>query len=127
MRGGPFAKIRITDLLEGNAMKDNFNLEDALKRCRIDPGPRVKRSVLERFARVYGRRAAPAGPFRMWRRPVPAYLATAVVVVAVFMSFFAGRTSQPQRSSMTGQMFVEERDTLALYELEWETARRDLF
>jgi hypothetical protein len=50
-----------------------------------------------------------------------------VVIAAAFVSYFAGRSSQPPRSSMTTQGLVEARDTLTLYELDWETARSEFF
>lgn len=106
-------------------MNDDIDIEEVLKRHRIDPGPQVKRSVLSRFALAFGntRPEGTAGSF--WKRPVPLYVAAAAFIIAVGLSFFAGqRMAPPERQLEPSQ---ETYSTITHEEVQWEVAPNDLF
>lgn len=115
-------------------MKKDFDIEEELKNYRIDLSRRVKRSVMNRYARKFGQRSP---RLSFWRRPIPVYLGALLIAAAVVASFFAGRASLPRRSSMTGPFLTRDQGTNFPREpfvgkppgrdLKWEPASRDLF
>ncbi len=104
-------------------MNEDIDIEDVLKRYRGAPSSRVKRSVLSRFIHTFGSRSSVG----FWRRPIPLYVATAIVVIAVGLSFFAGRkTFQHELQPTVLYEYVPERDVTTTQELKWEVAHNDL-
>lgn len=108
-------------------MKDDFDIEDALRRYRIDPSSRVKRSVLSRFTDTFGARSVAGRPIAFWKRPVPVYLVTAIIIIAAGLSFFAGQ-KMPQREKEPSVLHerLQETEMTKTQELKWEVAHNDL-
>ena len=104
-------------------MNENIDIEHVLKRYRGAPSSRVKRSVLSRFIHTFDSRSSVG----FWKRPIPLYVATAIVVIAVGLSFFAGRKmfQQELRPTVLYET-VPEGDVITTQELKWEVARNDL-
>ena len=108
-------------------MNDHNDLEKGLKNFRHRPDPQVRRSVMARFRdTVDPARAAKRSTF-FWARPIPLYLAAAVVFVAIGLSFFAGR-QVPLASSPTGTFQDSALDSTFVLpqEMLWEPARNDI-
>ena len=108
-------------------MNDHRDIEKTLKRFRHRPDPRVRRSVMARFSDTLGpARAGGRGSF-FWTRPVPLYLAAAVLVVAAGLSFFAGRQvtlAVAPADTFRGSALDT---TLTLpQEMLWESAQNDI-
>ncbi len=108
-------------------MRDDIDIEEGLRRFHGDPGPEVKRSVLARFSRRFGN----GGPVRdktsFWRKPIPLYVATAGVIIAVGLSFLAGqRTASSQRSPEGLRDAVQTENAGSTREVKWEAAPNDL-
>ncbi|UCH83946.1 MAG: hypothetical protein JSW50_16150 [Candidatus Latescibacterota bacterium] len=110
-------------------MKNDFDIEDTLKRFRHEPDSRVKRSILGRFSQ---RAAALSGPGFL-RRPVPLYLAAAQIVIALCLGFFVARSlplsEKVSISDDKGSTRMEPAQTPAqavAAELEWEVAPNDI-
>ncbi len=103
-------------------------IEDLLMRFRNEPSARVKRAVLARYAERYGRgRHVATGAIRLSRKPVPLYVAAALVVVAAGLSFMGGqRLSRPER--IAGSASIAAQDSLAREVLDrsWHYAPRDV-
>ena len=72
-------------------MNDRMDIEKQLKGFKHQTDPGLRRTVLDRFERTVppGGRVRWRGMF--WARPVPLYLAAAVLLLAVGLSFMAGR------------------------------------
>lgn len=109
-------------------MRDDIDIEEALKRFENEPGPEVKRSVMARFSqRFRGRQPAPnAAAF--WKKPVPLYAAAAVIVVAVGLSFVAGRKTSGPRfvPAVAPGEPARALNTGVAPEVRWEAAPSDL-
>jgi hypothetical protein len=74
------------------------DVEDLLVRLRVGPDARVKRAVLSRYAELYGRGRGEADGLGVWRRPVPLYVAAAIVLLATGLSFVGGlKVSRSER------------------------------
>jgi len=109
-------------------MNTKLNIEELLKRFRSEPGPRVKRAVLSKYAERCGRTrgAANAAPF--WRRSVPLYFAAALIVVIAGLSFVGGQTlSRREGSPKDSSIIVQDTLTDAAPEQQWYCAPSDLF
>jgi len=110
-------------------MKNDFDIEDALRNYRHEPGPQVKRSVLSRFVR---RNASRAGSGFL-RRPVPLYLAAAQIVIALGLGFAVARvlplsdagTVSKQNRPVQAETGREPSDSIAA-DLTWEIAPNDV-
>jgi hypothetical protein len=109
-------------------MSKKPTIEDLLMRFRNDPSAHVKRAVLARYAERYGRgRHGATGATRLWRKPVPLYVAAALVVVAAGLSFVGGqRFSRPER--IAGSAPIAAQDSLVREALDqsWHYAPRDV-
>ena len=107
-------------------MNEDIDIEEVLNRYGNDPSVRVKRSVMSRFIRTLGNRGSSKGRIRFWHRPVPLYLATALVVIAVGLTSFIGRKIMPQEQRPgVRHESVQENDITATRELKWEVAHSD--
>jgi hypothetical protein len=123
-------------------MRDDFDVEDVLRRYKAEPGARVKKEVLSRFAGMRGnearlteardtgtretgtaRRRAPG----WWKRPVPLYAAAAALVIVMGFSFAAGerRARVERQSSMAGDTLQTE-NTRGAADTKWVAAENDL-
>ena len=108
-------------------MNDHRDIEKTLKRFRHRPDPRVRRSVMARFSDKLGPTRAGGRAVFFWTRPVPLYLAAAALVVAVGLSFFAGR--QIPLAEVPADTFRSSAldTTLVLpQEMLWEPAQNDI-
>jgi hypothetical protein len=114
-------------------MRNDLDIEDALKKYRHKPGSRVKRSVLTRFADRTRHRVTP-GIRGLWRKPVPLYLAAAQIVIALAFGFFVAQilpfsklgSKPPQDRPLQVEAGEQSPDTIAAKELTWEIAPNDL-
>jgi hypothetical protein len=115
-------------------MNDDMDIEKMLKQYKSDPGPRVKQSVMNRFVGVHRNRFAGAhggealsGEGRLWKRPVPLYIFAAGVILAIGLSFFAGRmTSLSQQRRTTSMEALPAAHEDSLQNIEWQVAPNDL-
>ena len=105
------------------------HIEELLMRFRSEPGARVKRAVLARYAERYGhRRWRGAGTVGLWRRPVPLYVATALVLVATGLSFMGGqKLSRPERIAPRASNATQDSLAGTVLEQSWHYAPRDVF
>jgi hypothetical protein len=107
-------------------MTDDMDIEKMLKQYRSDPGPQVKQSVMNRFAGVHGD-GTPIREDRLWVRPVPLYIFAAGLILAIGLSFFAGRITSPAQHSRTTSMEVlPSAYEDSLQDIEWQVAPNDL-
>lgn len=108
-------------------MRDDIDIEEALKRFESEPGPEVRRSVLARFSQRSGGRRPASGAAGFWKKPVPLYAAAVCVVVAVGLSFVAGqRTAAIQKPPETLRQPARTLNAGSAPELKWEVAPNDL-
>jgi len=123
-------------------MKDDMDIEKTLKQYRSDPSPHVKQSVMNHFASKHGDRreanhgkhpagfdggANSAGTGRWWRRPVPLYIFAAGVVLAIGLSFVAGRMTSITHDSSHERTAVQPASySVDLEDIQWETATNDV-
>ena len=103
-------------------MKRDSDIERLLMRYASDPGPEVKRSVLDRFSRTIATRRSPGHAVGFWKRPIPLYVAAVGVVLALGLSFFAGRWA----ASPMAPERVESNQPAAAPAVTWEAAVNDL-
>jgi hypothetical protein len=102
-------------------MKRDSDIERLLKRYPSDPGPEVKRSVLDRFSRAFASRRSPGHGVRFWNRRIPLYAAAAGVILALGLSFLAGRwAAGHERPEIT------DANRPATTTVTWEPAANDL-
>jgi hypothetical protein len=104
-------------------MNDDIDIEEVLKRYRSDPGAKVKQAVLSRFTQVFGGARPVKNGVRFWTRPIPLYVAAATIIIAVALSFFAGRRMSPSDRQLGPS---QETYSTAIQEVEWEAAPNDL-
>ena len=71
-------------------MNRKLDIEDLLMRFRIVPGERVKRAVLARYAERFGCPRGARGT-KSVLRPVPIYVAIALILLAAGLSFVGGQ------------------------------------
>ena len=108
-------------------MKNDIDIEDLLKRYRSDPSQRVRRAVMSRFRETYGRGEEVGRPTVFWRRAVPVYLVTVIIIIAAGVSFFAGwRIPQEKRTQEGLQEPLQKTEITDVQELKWEVAENDI-
>jgi len=108
-------------------MTNDIDIERALRRFKTEPGAGVKRSVMSRFALGFDTEPSSGSAFRFWERPVPFRLAAAMLVIAVGLSFAAGRMMHrriPQADSLGGAIW--EQGALATEQVSWHVTPADL-
>jgi|WetSurMetagenome_2_1015567.scaffolds.fasta_scaffold28788_4 hypothetical protein len=109
-------------------MNRKLDIEDMLKRFRKEPDPRVKRAVLARYAERFDReQRATARAERLWRRPVPLYMAAALAIVVAGISFIAGQKhSRPAHTARSESTAVQDSLANAVINQSWHFAPRDV-
>ena len=109
-------------------MNTKLNIEDMLKRFRIDPAPRVKRAVLSKYSERCGRASRGANAVPFWRRSVPLYFAAGLIVVIAGLSFFGGQKLSRREGSLKDSSIAMQ-DTLPdmAPEQQWYYAPSDIF
>ncbi|MDD3642886.1 MAG: hypothetical protein PHQ19_05435 [Candidatus Krumholzibacteria bacterium] len=107
-------------------MNGKIDIERLLMRIRTGIDPRVKRAVLSRYDQRFGSAQGSAGTVRLWRRPVPFYLAAAAVLAVAVLSFAGGRRF-PHAERVATTPAAVSRDSLASAEpeQEWRFTQRD--
>ena len=105
-------------------MRDDFDVEDTLRRYRTEPSARVKRTVRDRF----GEMRDPGPKHRgFWKRPIPLYAAATALAIVVGLSFAAGRTTSRDGYRTGSSTQPAGQDTLMTsVEIEWVPAENDL-
>ena len=108
-------------------MRDDFDIEDALRRHRCDPSPRVKQSVLAELDRTRRHGSIHRGAAGFWKRPVPLYVAAAALVIVVGLAFAAGRMTSwtDRQSGLSGEPSREKND-ITSRDIHWVAAENDL-
>ena len=107
-------------------MSKEIDIEGLLKRAPIGSDPRVKRAVLSRYAQRYGKARGSAGMNPFWRKPVPLYLATALVLVIAALSFLGGRRfPRPEHAAESRATAAQDSPAGAGYEQLWHFTQRD--
>jgi hypothetical protein len=108
-------------------MKDDMDIEKLLKQYRSDPSPRVKQRVMNRYGRIHGGGRPFARDKRWLTRPVPFYLFAVGILVAIGLSFFAGKMTSPQQNQQSSVMDAQPASIEdELKEVQWEVAPNDL-
>ncbi len=108
-------------------MKDDMDIEKLLKQYRSDPGPGVKQSLMNHFRKIHGGGKPIAGGGRLWTRPVPLYYLAASVLIAIGLSFAAGRiTSASHSPRETVTETYPAPNELGLKDIHWQVAPNDL-
>jgi hypothetical protein len=109
-------------------MNRKLDIEDLLMRFRITPGARVKRAVLSRYAEHYRPARGAAGTMRGWRRPVPLYVAAALVVLAAGLSFIGGqKLSRSERTAESPSIAMQDSLIRVTLKQSLQFAPRDVF
>ncbi len=103
-------------------MKRDSDIERLLKRYPSDPGPEVKSSVLRRFSRAFATGRPPGHTVGFWKRPIPLYAAAVGVILALGLSFFAGRWA----ANPEGPERIDSYRPVAASTVTWEAAVNDL-
>jgi hypothetical protein len=108
-------------------MRDDFDVEDSLRRYRAEPSARVKQFVVTRFNEMRDPgttlRRAPS----FWKRPVPLYLAATALLILVGLSFAAGRsTSWGGDETGSSRRSAGEKNPATSPDIEWVAAENDL-
>jgi hypothetical protein len=108
-------------------MNDYHDIEKRLKEFKHQPDPGIRRSVLDRFAQTVGLAGSNRYSDPFWARPIPLYLAAAVLCVAVGLSFLAGRqltlADAPADTFRSGGL---DTTTTLPEEVLWQTAPSDI-
>lgn len=108
-------------------MNAKLDIEELLKRFRSEPSPRVKRTVLSRYAGRCGRARRVAGAAELWRKPVPLYFVAALIVVAAGLSFVGGqKLSRVERSAEESSAYMQDTLSGVAPEQQWQFAPRDV-
>ena len=108
-------------------MEDNHDIEDALKKSRLRPSPRVKKRVLSEFMRSHDAKHAQSVEPGFWKKPIPLYAVAASLVILVGLSFFAGqRTSQADNQPTASQQLSQPQEITTAQDITWRIAERDL-
>jgi hypothetical protein len=108
-------------------MNAKLDIEELLRRFRSEPNPRVKRTVLSRYAERCSRARGVAGAAELWRKPVPLYFVAALIVVAAGLSFVGGqKLSRAERSAEEASAYMQDTLTSAALEQRWQFAPRDV-
>jgi hypothetical protein len=109
-------------------MRDDYDIEDILKRHTGKPSARVKREVLGAFRQEHRSSESRRRSVGLWKRPVPFYMLAASLALFMALSFYAGkRTSRPVTEPFAPRDSVRERDAAGTLEITWSIAERDLF
>ena len=108
-------------------MRDDFDVEDVLRRYRTAPSARVKQAVLDHFSQMRGPGTHRRGALGFWTRPIPFYAAAAVLVILVGLSFAAGRsTSRAGDQARPSTSPTGENRLATSAEIQWVPAENDL-
>lgn len=113
-------------------MNRKLDVEDLLIGFRITPSARVKRAVLARYAERRGRTRGAAGRAvngaALLKRPVPLYLAAALVVIVAGLSFVGGqKLSRSQRPPESPSIAMQDSLIGAALRQSMQIAPRDVF
>jgi hypothetical protein len=109
-------------------MNRKLDIEDLLMRFRIIPGARVKRAVLAKYAERHGRARGGAGTINLWKRPVPLYLAAALIVLAAGLSFIGGqKLSRSERTAESPSIAMQDSLIRVTLKQSLQFAPRDVF
>jgi len=108
-------------------MRDDYDIEDAMRRYEAQPSARVKQSVLARFGAMRHAGTAHGSAPGFWKQRVPLYAVAAALVIVVGLSFAAGRSMSragDHGGSTTGP--ASEKSLTSSPAAEWVAAENDL-
>ncbi|MBI4721234.1 MAG: hypothetical protein HY770_08460 [Chitinivibrionia bacterium] len=112
-------------------MKDDYDderdIERMLKDAQVGPSERVKRSVLDGYARAFKGERVVEKRIGMLRRPIPLYLFLLSMITVAGLSFYsAEQMFRPPAGFAPLQESVQGQDSTAAESLTWTAAQRDL-
>ena len=108
-------------------MRDDYDIEDALKKSRLRPSPRVKKRVLSEFIRSHDAKHAQSVEPGFWKKPIPLYAVAASLVILVGLSFYAGqKTLRPESPPTVSQELSQPQEITTAQDITWRIAERDL-
>jgi len=108
-------------------MKKDIDIEELLKRHRIEPSARVKQSILARFVDTFERKESSGTILRFWKKSIPVYAALLIVIAAGLLSFYAGRNiNKSNRQTTMHYESSNEQNGAPTEEIPWHIARVDL-
>ena len=108
-------------------MRDDYDIEDVLKKSRLRPSPRVKRRVLAEFMSSHDAKHTQSVNPGFWKKPIPLYAVAASLVILVGLSFFAGqKTSRPESPPIASQELSQPQEITTAKDISWRIAERDL-
>ncbi|MCK5619572.1 MAG: hypothetical protein KAJ17_09230 [Candidatus Krumholzibacteria bacterium] len=108
-------------------MRDDYDIEDALKKSQLRPSPRVKKRLLSEFMRSHGAKHAQSVEPGFWKKPIPLYAVAASLIILVGLSFAAGqKTSRPESPPTASQELSQPQEITTAKDITWRIAERDL-
>lgn len=108
-------------------MKDDFDIEEALKRFHHEPGERTRRTVLDEFRRTHRRSGPARGAAGFMKRRVPLYAVAAALLICVGLSFRAGQWTGRQHNPADAiQNPIMLNNAESPSEIQWALADNDL-
>ncbi len=111
----------------GKKMRDDFDIEDVLKKYQSGPSSRVKKSVLTGFNHSFKGKGSHRDAVGFWKKPVPFYSVAVSLIVMVGMSFIAGqRTYRLYNQLEASHTISQEQDSTEVQDIPWTITQRDL-
>jgi hypothetical protein len=108
-------------------MKDDFDIEDALRLFQCEPGAHTRHSVLDEFRRTHRRRGLARGVAGFLKHRVPLYAVAAALLICVGLSFRAGQWTGGKRGpSGVSQKPIELKHAESSVNIQWVVAENDL-
>jgi hypothetical protein len=107
--------------------KEKYDIEEILRRFGGGPGPEVKRAVLERCHKRFGRSGIATKDVAFWKKPVPLYLAAAAVLAALILAVPIQYRLLPHSERWEPQEGTPQTGAVTeAADFEWESAPSDL-
>ena len=109
-------------------MRDDYDIENIMKRHGGKPSPRVKREVMDAFMREYRNGERRSRTVGLWKKPVPFYMFAASLALFMALSFYAGKSTSRQAAEPSGSHeLMRYRGMVDTLEITWSITERDLF
>ena len=108
-------------------MRDDYDVEDIMKKYEAGPSPRVKETVMARFKKSMQHRDAHRSHYRFWKIPLPLYAFIGSLLLVAALSFFAGqRISLPHSRPMAPKEQMGDLEEKASEDFTWTITQRDI-